>query len=178
MQGQAYQQAPMQGQVWQQQYPPLQGQANAQQFPPLQGQINGQQFAPLQGQFATQQNTPLQGQGQTTMIQGGTSGGEEAYGVLGAVVSQETGLIKSVFPESDLNRFGIHPGDRVAGVNGHRFDPSTYQAECRGVPGSVLNLAIVHDGILSEYPVKRTDSRALAGNGSYYRKWAKRTRTW
>jgi hypothetical protein len=191
MQGQSWnQQYPMQGQVWTQQFPPLQGQlgsqqfaplqgqVGAQQFPPLQGQIGGQQFSPLQGQFATQQFPPLQGQGRTSMLQAGTSGGEEAYGVLGAVVSEDTGMIKSVFPESDLNRFGIHPGDRVAGISGHRYDPSTWQAECRGAPGTVMELVIVHDGVVSNYPVKRTDSRALAGNGSYYRKWAKRTRSW
>jgi hypothetical protein len=171
------QQQPMQGQVWGQ--PPMQGQVWSQQAPPMQGQIGAQQFAPpLQGQMGSQQFPPLQGNGQSTILHAQASGGEESYGVLGAVVDEPTGMLKTVFPESDLNRFGVHPGDRILGINGHRYDPSTWQAECRGIPGGVIELVIAHEGLVSTYPVKRTDSRALAGKASYYRKWANRTRSW
>jgi hypothetical protein len=171
------QQQPMQGQVWSS--PPMQGQVWTQQSPPMQGQIGAQQFAPpMQGQIGSQQFPPLQGQGQSNILHAQTAGGEESFGVLGAVVDEATGVFKAVFPESDLNRFGVHPGDRVLAIGGHRYDPSTWQAECRGVPGSVMELVIAHEGLVSTYPVKRTDSRALAGNGSYFQKWAKRTRSW
>ena len=142
----------------------------------------GQGFQPnMQQGFAQQQPPPMfQGNAQAAppMIQmGGVSGGEEAFGCLGCVISP-VGIVMKIYPESDLNRFQIQPDDRVVGINGHPFNGKTFPSECIGVPGSLIYLTILHFGMPMDVQVHRVDSRELAGHASYYKHWANKTRQW
>ncbi len=85
--------------------------------------------------------------------------GEAHMGVLGGPYNLMTGVIRQVLPGSDLNRFGIHPGDRYLGINGHRFNGFTFVKECHGTPGSVIYLVILHDGQVVNIAVRRMDGR-------------------
>jgi C-terminal processing protease CtpA/Prc len=107
-------------------------------------------------------------------------GGEEAYGCLGAAIEFFSGTITRIFPNSDLNRFGIQPGDRVLSINGHSYatSPLASQEECRGIPGSLLPITIIHDGHALDLTVKRTDVRQLAPFASYFKFWADQTKQW
>jgi C-terminal processing protease CtpA/Prc len=47
----------------------------------------------------------------------GTITNDAQIGVIGCVSSTKTNQILKVYPESDLNRFGIEPGDFIIGVH-------------------------------------------------------------
>ena len=49
------------------------------------------------------------------------STGKRLTGVLGTQTDFFTGVISIILPGSDLNRFGIRPGDRVVGFNNHPY---------------------------------------------------------
>ena len=153
---------------------PLQQSVQQNNFNAQQGFLQGQQScAPptmLQGQ--TMQSPP-----QKNFQMAGVSGGEEAFGCLGCVIDK-FGTVENVYPESDLNRYQIVPGDRVLGINGHFFDGKTFPSECLGVPGTMIYLDILHMGNPIQASVHRVDSRDLAGRASYYKHWADKTRRW
>jgi len=97
-------------------------------------------------------------QPQSAMIQHG----EMPIGVVGLISERTDGLVLSVLPPSDLNRFGIHPGDRIIGYLGHRF-VNGYQMERElvGTPGSILDMTFIHNGqVITIYP-HRVDARLL-----------------
>lgn len=116
-------------------------------------QING---SASQLQSSLEQQTPLDEHGEAHM------------GVLGGPFNFFNGVIIQVFPGSDLNRFGIHPGDKYLGINGHKFNSFTFVQECHGLPGSIINLVVLHDGQVMNIAVRRMDGREAyreAGNG-------------
>lgn len=105
---------------------------------------------------------------QQSTLQAKASGGEEIYGCLGALLNLFNGGILQVFPQSDLNRFDIQPGDRIVGVNGHRYDFRTIIKEMVGTPGTIVELDIrSRDRTVRHLQVRRTDARLLPQTGMY-----------
>jgi len=94
-----------------------------------------------------------------------------------------TGKIRKVFPPSDLNRFGIHRGDRVLAYQGHKFHNGWQMVrDMVGAPGTTCDITFLHDGqIIIVYP-HRIDSRLLVPYepwySHHYRNCAAQTRYW
>lgn len=101
--------------------------------------------------------------------------GEVPVGVLGAQVQYPASVILMVLPGSDLNRFGVTPGDRILSIDGRR---SNSMSNFRGLPGSVMVLSILHGGLIYDLPVRRVDSREFLNYDGYYRGCASQTRSW
>jgi len=69
------------------------------------------------------------------------------------------GKVWRVFPGSDLNRYGIHRGDRVLGYMGHKFHSMRQMVEdIVGPVGTPCEFTFLHDGqTITIYP-KRVDA--------------------
>jgi predicted metalloprotease with PDZ domain len=120
-------------------------------------------------QLGVQQQSPLQAK---------ANGGEEIYGCLGALLNMMNGAILKVFPQSDLNRFDVQPGDRIVGVNGHRYDFRTIIKEMIGTPGTIIELDIrTRNREVRHLQVRRTDARLLPQTGMY-KQLTQRNRFW
>lgn len=105
---------------------------------------------------------------QQSPLQAKAEGGEEIYGCLGALLNLFNGGILKIFPQSDLNRFDVQPGDRIVGVNGHRYDFRTIIKEMVGTPGTIVELDIRKpDKTVNHLQVRRTDARLLPQTGMY-----------
>ncbi len=88
--------------------------------------------------------------------------GESPLGVIGCQVDYTSGIVMQVYPPSDLNRFQIHPGDRVIGYMGHRFRNSLQMVnDVVGVPGTPCEITLLHNGQMISIEVLRTDARLL-----------------
>jgi hypothetical protein len=119
----------------------------------------------------------------TPLLTGGAEHGEIPVGVLGcqlitSLFNAQSAEIIKIYPGSDLLRFGVQPGDRVVGINGHRFIRKQFAAECRGIPGTRIDLIITHREQEMEIQVLRKDAREFASNVHYFRKWAAATKYW
>lgn len=120
-------------------------------------------------QLGTQQQAPLQAK---------ANGGEEVYGCLGALLNMMNGAILKIFPQSDLNNLEVLPGDRIVGVNGHRYDFRTIIQEMVGTPGTIIELDIqTPERVVKHLQVRRTDARLLPQMGMY-KQLTKRNRFW
>jgi hypothetical protein len=111
--------------------------------------------------------------------------GQRIVGVLGCKINNFTGTVQAVFPPSNLNRWGIHPGDRVLAYNNHRWRSGWNMVEeaCQGPPGSIFQITIQHDGQVMSLEVPRVDSRLLVKYDSvlgshHYQDCAAQTRFW
>jgi len=146
----------------------------------LNGQT-GQTVIPGQVNTTNQPLTPLTPTPTTSIqLRGNTSGGQKLYGVLGAIVGTETGIFQTIFPESDLNRFGVQVGDRIIGIEGHKYIPEQYQSDCLGVPGTTIHLDVLSSSTrkINSIDVVRVDSRSLSQKHPYFNDVSKRTRYW
>jgi hypothetical protein len=113
------------------------------------------------------------------MLQGGAVGGEATIGCLGANFTND-GMLRIIYPPSDLNRFGIAPGDRILSINGEKWPGMhKFQRKCLGLPGTVMTLGILHNGQAQLYEVRRISSRELVQyGGGYYSQYANKYVTW
>lgn len=121
-------------------------------------------------------------------LQPGQNHGEAPIGVLGVQWEMQGdvtgGLIMTVYPDSDLVRFGIQAGDRLISVDGHRYPMPFRESQdlCRGVPGTYMTMEIQHAGQILCLQVKRTDARLHArydNSPDHYFQWcASQTRRW
>jgi hypothetical protein len=137
----------------------------------------------LDGQAAGTDPQSTQFNLQAPTLSGGASHGEEPIGVLGCQVlttflAKHTGLILQIYPGSDLLSYGIHPGDKILRIDGRRFVARDFSSDCRGMPGTRVNLLILHDGQEIEFSVMRKDARQFAHFDQYYRHWADQTKYW
>jgi len=164
---------------------PLEGKTDS--TAPLDAAVDEQ--APLDGQISkelrdksfqlqnSQSSAQLDAEQQST-LQGKAKGGEEIYGCLGALLNLFNGAILKVFPQSDLNRFDVQPGDRIIGVNGHRYDFRTIIKDMVGTPGTIIELDIrTKDRVERHLQVRRTDARLLPQTGMY-KQLTQRNRYW
>ena len=114
--------------------------------------------------------------------------GEAPVGVLGAAMEAQgnldSGTILTVYPDSDLVRFGIQSGDRLICVDGHPYPMPIRMSQdlCRGVPGTYMTMEILHAGRILCLQIKRTDARLHARydySSDHYFQWcASQTRRW
>jgi hypothetical protein len=116
-------------------------------------------------------------------LSGEANHGELPVGVLGCEIlttlfNSHNGVIVRIYPGSDLTRFGIHVGDRIIGYQGHRFIRNQFSEDCRGTPGTTIDLLIMHDGQEMEIQAVRKDARLFARYENYYRKCAEQTKYW
>jgi hypothetical protein len=105
------------------------------------------------------------------------NGGQSNYGCLGSIVGP-FGKILKIYPESDLNRLEIKPGDKIIEIDGHRFNYFNFQKQCVGLPGSSIDLNVIHTGYAEKFSVLRVDSRNLSAKGSYYKKLSTKVISW
>jgi hypothetical protein len=102
--------------------------------------------------------------------------GIESLGCLGIHYELADGRIDIVYPESDLNRFGVRSGDYIEAINGHPYNSATFQDECVGAPGSQVELVISRVGRIV---ISRVDSRRLAYHPEpFFRNLASRSFQW
>jgi hypothetical protein len=118
-----------------------------------------------------------------TSLSGQVEGGELPIGVLGCetlftLFNSHSGIILKIFPGSDLLRLGIRPGDRIIGIDGHRIARKNFSRECRGTPGTTINLLIERGGQEIEVQAVRKDARIFGAYSHYFRKWAGQTKYW
>lgn len=111
-------------------------------------------------------------------LQGRAVREDETYGVLGAKIASQTGVFITIYPQSDLNRFDVRVGDRVVGIEGHRYRGQTFPQECLGAPGTTIKLDILSSQTrtLNTIEVRRVDSRELSVVHKYYRDIGKNSR--
>ena len=154
--------------------PPIEGKTDAAQFgataeeqQPADGQIS-KELREKTFLLQNSQSSAQSGVQQQSTLQAKANGGEEIYGCLGALLNLFNGGILQVFPQSDLNRFDVQPGDRIVGVNGHRYDFRTIINEMVGTPGTIVELDIrSRDRTVRNLQVRRTDARLLPQTGMY-----------
>jgi hypothetical protein len=112
--------------------------------------------------------------------------GQAPIGVIGAELvaknwSSREVTIKILYPQSDLNHFDVHPGDRIVAVDNESFSGLTdFRNRSRGMPGTTVELTIWGrgDGFSKTITVKRIDARTLPQNDSYFNWAASQTRYW
>lgn len=129
-------------------------------------------------QLQSNQSSAQLGVQQQSTLQARANGGEEVYGCLGAVLNLLNGAILKIFPQSDLNRLEVLPGDRIIGVNGHQYDFRTIIKEMVGTPGTIIEMDIQTPTCeVKHLQVRRTDARLLPQTGMY-KQLTKRNRFW
>jgi len=108
----------------------------------------------------------------TIQLQQEVNHGEIPVGVLGTYTDYY-GKILDIYPGSDLIRAGIKPGDTVVSQNGHTFKSiKEYQDDCRGLPGSWMELEVERNGVRRTYQVMRKDARLFTSRDpDGYFKW-------
>lgn len=137
-----------------------------------------QQGGPSAIQLQSSQSAAQLGVQQQSTLQARANGGEEVYGCLGAVLNLLNGAILKIFPQSDLNRLEVLPGDRIIGVNGHQYDFRTIIKEMVGTPGTIIEMDIQTPTCeVKHLQVRRTDARLLPQTGMY-KQLTKRNRFW
>jgi len=95
--------------------------------------------------------------------------GEIPVGVVGVLINED-GTIATVYPPSNLRLFGIISSDRVFAVEGQKVDFYRFEDQCRGVPGQLRNLTIVHNGQVTKIAVPLIDvDKVLSYNRNYQR---------
>lgn len=148
-----------------------------------QSNANDQTQGSLQSDGANSGSQQSQFDLQTQRLSGQAEHGELPIGVLGcrilcSLFGAHSALILKIYPGSDLTRVGVKPGDKIIGINGHRFVRKNFTAECRGSPGTAIDLTIERQGRELEVEVIRKDARIFAAYERYFRKWADRTKYW
>ncbi len=72
-------------------------------------------------------------------------------------------VISIVFPNGSAEQAGLHVGDVLLAIDGHRLDQNTDSSETglllRGVPGTSVHLQVQRDGHLQEYDLTRREQR-------------------
>jgi hypothetical protein len=117
-------------------------------------------------------------------IGGQTAHGELPVGVLGAEISMMDGTIQQIFPGSDLGRMGVTIGDRIITINGHHWTNRSIYDDCRGDPGTYIDMMIIHQSRPFNIQVMRTDCRQFLNydyfgiRPGYYHWCAARTQRW
>lgn len=152
----------------------------------LKGQVS-QVRVPLNAE-KNDEGQPLNGQVDTLrpQYQLRASHGQEGVGVLGGTF---TGVgstqFNEIYPESDLNQFGVQPGDVIISRDGYsdynHIRPAAQQNVYK--PGQLTNLVINHRGSIININVMLIDVRIVqhyetARTGNYYSQCASRTRYW
>jgi S1-C subfamily serine protease len=92
------------------------------------------------------------------------SHGDQGVGVIGAYVFN-TGVIRTIYPCSDLNNYGIAPGDRILqadGMSWSHFLRVINAFEKSYDPGQTINLYISREGNTIKIALKLIDARQLA----------------
>ena len=107
----------------------------------------------------------------TSLCQSKANHGEIPVGVVGIKISQDLGdAIIAEYPPSNLWKLGIVPGDRIVAVEGRPVNYYTFEDDCRGVPGQLRNLTIVHNGQVTKIAVPLIDvDKVLSYNRNYQR---------
>ncbi|PWU02037.1 MAG: hypothetical protein C5B53_02170 [Candidatus Melainabacteria bacterium] len=141
------------------------------------------QQSSLQGEGASTSGQQSEFDLQRQPLSGQAEHGELPIGVLGCQIlttlfGGHSALIIKIYPGSDLIRAGVRTGDKILGINGHRFARKSFPSECRGSPGTMINLLIERHGQEVEVQVQRQDARMFAAYEHYFRKWADRTKYW
>jgi predicted metalloprotease with PDZ domain len=85
---------------------------------------------------------------------------QKQTGVVGVKINED-GTIALIYHPSDLNRFGIVPGDRILAVDGQRLVFSTFQEDCRGPVGTTKVLTIARNGQIANLKVALIDVNIL-----------------
>lgn len=144
------------------------------------GQAGEQSLLPgnAQSQSLSGRTAEIQMRAGTQNLQGRAVQEDEAYGVLGAKIVAPTGAFITIYPQSDLNRFDVRVGDRVVGIEGHKYSGRTFPQECLGAPGSTIKLDILSNQTrtVNSIEVRRVDSRELSIVHKYYRDIGKKSR--
>ncbi len=104
-------------------------------------------------------------------VQISTNHGESLIGVVGIKISKNLdGAIVEEYPPSQLWSLGIVPGDKVVAVEGQPINFITFENQCRGRPGQLRHLTIVHNGQLRNIAVPLVDvDKVLSYNRNYQR---------
>ena len=87
--------------------------------------------------------------------------GQFVMGIVGFHIT-DSGVVQSIYPGSDVLRYGIHVGDRVLGYNNHPFvSVQNVVDEAVGVPGSIFPITFLHNGQVVTLPIRRIDARVF-----------------
>lgn len=148
-----------------------------------QSDANDRAQGSLQSEGASSGSQQSQFDFQSQRLSGQAEHGELPIGVLGcrilcSLFGARSALILKIYPGSDLVRVGVKPGDKIIGINGHRFVRKSFTSECRGSPGTAIDLTIERQGQELEVEVIRKDARIFAAYERYFQKWADRTKYW
>ena len=112
-------------------------------------------------------------------VQISTNHGETPVGVVGIKIDERLGgAIIEEYPPSQLWSLGIVPGDKVVAVEGQPINFITCENQCRGRPGQLRNLTIVHNGQVTKIAVPLVDARIMVQYNPGFQQSASMTVRW
>lgn len=121
----------------------------------------------LNGRVSDNQNSNLANQNgsydaveERPVLSARVNHGERPVGVIGTEIN-ENGTIIKILPASNLNLYGVKVGDRIIAVEGREVRLETFESNCRGIPGQIRHLTIVHNGQVGNLNVALIDARVM-----------------
>jgi hypothetical protein len=124
---------------------------------PLQGYISNPPTLCIQHPALDKHGKPLVGSVRRSNIRG----------LIGCTINLQTGCIAYIFPESDLNKYGVKVGDYVVGIEKELYRPCLLTTVVIYPMDFILDLTIrTSGGVIKRAPVKLIDYRHFTATDS------------